>query len=144
MGRECSTHERMRNVYGKHERMTSRRWEDNTKMHLKEIKCERGVRINCAQDKSHWRVLVNIVPVTSNLWSIWATAGFSRRTCSIELVNINIFVHNSCIWLWSAFMPPFRCLASFLLTLKLSSFRAAAMLFYILRKLRVLGVRDLH
>ena len=34
-----------------------RRWEDNIKMDLKET----GVDVMLAQDRDHWRVLVNVV-----------------------------------------------------------------------------------
>jgi hypothetical protein len=38
-----------------------RRWVDNIKMNLRQIECEDVNRIHLAQDRVHWRVLVNTV-----------------------------------------------------------------------------------
>ena len=36
-----------------------RRWEDNIRMDLKEIRVERRNGVDSAQDRDYWRVLVN-------------------------------------------------------------------------------------
>jgi hypothetical protein len=38
-----------------------RRWEDNIKMYLQEVGCERMDRIELAQDRDKWRALVKSV-----------------------------------------------------------------------------------
>jgi hypothetical protein len=38
-----------------------RSWEDNIKMDLQEVRCGVMERINLAQDRNRWRVLVNAV-----------------------------------------------------------------------------------
>ena len=38
-----------------------RRWKDNTKMDLQEVKCEGMDRIELAEDRDRWRALVNAV-----------------------------------------------------------------------------------
>ena len=42
-----------------------RRWEDNIKMNLQEVRCGVMEWIEMAQDREKWRVLVNAV---TNLW----------------------------------------------------------------------------
>jgi hypothetical protein len=41
------------------------RWEDNIRMYLKDIACEREDSIHLAQGRDKWRALVNTV---MNLW----------------------------------------------------------------------------
>ena len=38
-----------------------RRWEDNIKMNLQEVRCESMEWIELAQDRDRWRALVNAV-----------------------------------------------------------------------------------
>ena len=42
-----------------------RRWEDNVRMHLEEIGVNAGSWVDSAQDRNHWRALVN---AALNLW----------------------------------------------------------------------------
>jgi hypothetical protein len=62
-----------------------RRWEDNIKMVLREIGCGGMDWIDVAQDRDHWRILVNTVmnlQVPENVGkflSSCATGGFTRR-----------------------------------------------------------------
>jgi len=74
MGGVCSTFEGRRGVYrvlmGKSEgkRLLGRprrRWEDNIKMDLQEVRCGGMDWIGLAQDREKWRALVNAV---MNLW----------------------------------------------------------------------------
>jgi hypothetical protein len=67
IGRKCGTHEEKRNTYkglaGKPEGNGSprRSWEDNNKMNLREVRWGDMYWINLAQDRYHWRALVNVV-----------------------------------------------------------------------------------
>jgi hypothetical protein len=70
MGRECSTNGAKRNVYvvlvgkpgGRRPlRRPRRRWVDNSKMNLGGIEWDSMDWIDLAQDKDHWRALVNTV-----------------------------------------------------------------------------------
>jgi len=38
-----------------------RRWEDNIKVNLQEVRCGRMVLIEVVQDRNRWRALVNVV-----------------------------------------------------------------------------------
>jgi len=42
-------------------RRPRRRWEDNIKMDLQEVRCGDMERIDLAQDRDRWRALVNAV-----------------------------------------------------------------------------------
>jgi hypothetical protein len=46
-------------------RRPRRRWEDNIKMDLQEVRCGDRDWIEVAQDRDRWRALVNVV---MNLW----------------------------------------------------------------------------
>jgi hypothetical protein len=70
MGGACSADEEVRGVYrvlvGKSEGKRSqgrdrRRWEDNIKMDLKEIRCEVMDWIGLTQARDSWRAFVNAV-----------------------------------------------------------------------------------
>jgi hypothetical protein len=70
MGRACSTNTEKRNAYrilaGKPEGKRPlgrqrRRWLDNAKMDLRETGWDGMDWIDLAQDRDHWRVLVNTV-----------------------------------------------------------------------------------
>jgi hypothetical protein len=70
MGRECSIHGAKSNAYrilvGKPERKRPlgtprRRWEDNIKINLREIRWGRMDWIDLAQDRDQWRAPVNTV-----------------------------------------------------------------------------------
>jgi hypothetical protein len=70
MGGACSADGEGRGVYrilvGKPEEKTplmrpKRRWEDNIKMHHREVGCGRMDCIELAQDRDSWRTLVNAV-----------------------------------------------------------------------------------
>jgi hypothetical protein len=70
MGGTCSTHWRIENsctiLVGKREgkrpfRTSRRVWEDNIKINLKETVCEGVDSVRLAQERGHWRVLVNTV-----------------------------------------------------------------------------------
>jgi hypothetical protein len=66
-------------------RRPRRRWEDNIKMHLREIGWGVMHWIDLVQDRDQWRALVNTamnLRVPSNVWKFLrscATGGFSRR-----------------------------------------------------------------
>jgi hypothetical protein len=40
---------------------STRRWEDNIKVNLQEVRCGRMVLIEVVQDRNRWRALVNAV-----------------------------------------------------------------------------------
>jgi hypothetical protein len=70
MGRDCSTNREDEEAYrifvGKPERKRAlgrprRRWVDNIKIHLREIGWDGVDWIDLAQDRDHWRALVNTV-----------------------------------------------------------------------------------
>ena len=70
MGGECSTYGENRGVYrvlvGKPEGKRpfgrpGRRWEDNIKMDLQEVRCGGMDWIKMAQDRERWSALVNVV-----------------------------------------------------------------------------------
>jgi hypothetical protein len=70
MGRACSTYEARRGAYrilvGRHDGRRPlgrprRRWEDHTKMDLREVGWESMDWIELAQDRGRWRALVNAV-----------------------------------------------------------------------------------
>jgi hypothetical protein len=70
MSRTCSTHGEKKNacrvLVGKPEEQrplgrSIRRWEDNIKVHLREIGCGGMEWINVAQDRDQWRALVSTV-----------------------------------------------------------------------------------
>jgi hypothetical protein len=94
MGMACSTYGEKRYAYrilvGKPEGNSSlgrprRRWVDNNKMDLREIEWGGMDWIDLAQNRDHWRALVNTVmnfqvPLNvGKLWSSCLASGFSRR-----------------------------------------------------------------
>jgi hypothetical protein len=59
------------------------RWDDNIKMDIKEMEREDVEWVYLAQDRDHWRDLVNIamnlrVPQKVGNFTTWVTVGFSR------------------------------------------------------------------
>jgi hypothetical protein len=61
MGRACSTNAEKRNAYRRLLGRPRRRWVDNIKIDLREIGWDGMDWIDLAQDRDHWRDLVNTV-----------------------------------------------------------------------------------
>jgi hypothetical protein len=98
MGEACSTHRSdekcFQNVIGKHEgkrssRWRRRRWNDNIKMYLKVIGCERVAGIQVAQDR-----LGSPVNLVTNPLVLWKAGSFLNSLTTISFSKRTLVVTN--------------------------------------------------
>lgn len=64
------------------------RWEDNIKMHRKDIGCERIDSIHLAQNEVHWRVVINTV---MDFWDSKKRLEFLKHMNDYQFLDFGIY-----------------------------------------------------